>query len=133
MAQVNDQMAKCRLISPVEGIVLNKYVTEKETVTQGDPLYRIADVRQMFLCAYIAAQQSNKLRPGQSATVFLTLPDGVVKSCPGTVTWISDKAVIPKTVRTKDKRQNPVYAVKIAVANTDGLIKTGMQGNADFK
>ena len=50
------------------------------------------------------------------------------------ISWISDKAEFtPKTIQTQEERQNLVYAVKINVANTDGLIKIGMYGDVDFK
>ena len=132
--QVNDQLAKCRIVNPVTGTVLSKYTEAKEIAVPGKPLYKIADTRNMFLRAYVVAGQLEKVKTGQDAEVFLALSDGNVKSYTGKVTWISDKAEFtPKTIQTKDERQNLVYAVKIAVANTDGLIKIGMYGDVDFK
>ncbi len=131
--QVNDQLAKCRIINPVEGTVLSKYTEAKEIVVPGKPLYKIADTRNMFLRAYVVSGQLENVSIGQNATVFVALSNGNTKSYPGKVTWISDKAEFtPKTIQTQDERQNLVYAVKIAVANTDGLIKIGTYGDVDF-
>ena len=131
--QVNDYLVKCRIINPVEGKVLSKYTQEKEIVATGKPLYKIADTRTMFLRAYVVSGQLEKVAVGQDATVFVALSDGSSKSYPGKVTWISDKAEFtPKTIQTQDERQNLVYAVKIEVANTDGLIKIGTYGDVDF-
>ena len=42
--------------------------------------------------------------------------------------WISDKSEFsPKSIQTKDERENLVYAVKISVVN-DGYLKIGMYG-----
>ena len=131
--QMNDYLSKCRIINPVEGRVLGKYTQAKEIVATGKPLYKIADMRNMFLRAYVVSGQLEKVSVGQNATVFVALSDGSSKSYSGKVTWISDKAEFtPKTIQTQDERQNLVYAVKIEVANTDGLIKIGTYGDVDF-
>ena len=132
--QVDDQLAKCRIGNPVEGVVLSKYVQAKEFVMTGKALYKIADTRNMFLRAYVVSGQLEKVGIGHDATVFVALSDGSNKSYPGKVTWISDKAEFtPKTIQTQDERQNLVYAVKIEVHNTDGLIKIGTYGDVDFE
>ena len=131
--QVNDQLSKCRIVNPVEGTVLSKYTQEKEIVVPGKPLYKIADTHHLFLRAYVVSGQLEHVGVGQDATVSVALSDGSTKSYPGKVAWISDKAEFtPKTIQTRDERQNLVYAVKIAVANTDGLIKIGTYGDVDF-
>ena len=131
--QVNDLLAKYRIINPVEGTVLSKYTQEEEIIATGTPLYKIADTRIMFLRVYVVSGQMEKLSAGQNATVFVTLSDGSRKTYPGKLIRISDKAEFtPKTIQTQDERQNLVYAVKIEVANTDELIKIGMYGDVDF-
>jgi HlyD family secretion protein len=134
VAQIDDQLAKCRIINPLNGTVLNKYAEAKEIASIGKPLYKIADTKHLFLRAYVVAPQLSTLKTGQAATVFINDERDGQKSYAGVVSWISDKAEFtPKTIQTKDERQNLVYAVKIAVENTDGLIKIGMYGDVDFK
>ncbi len=134
IAQVEDQLNKCKIINPIQGTVLNKYVQEKEVVAPGKALYKIADTKNLFLRAYIVSDQLEKVKIGQKVTVFINSGGDKQKSYKGTVSWISDKAEFtPKTIQTQDERQNLVYAVKIAVHNTDGLIKIGMYGDVDFK
>lgn len=133
ISQIEDQLQKSKIINPIEGTVLNKYIEEKEIVTQGKPLYKIADTKNLFLRAYIVAGQLEKVKIGQKVTVYITLSENKQKSYPGTISWISDKAEFtPKTIQTQDERQNLVYAVKITVKNTDGLIKIGMYGDVNF-
>lgn len=51
---------------------------------------------------------------------------GMSTGCTGHISWISEKAEFtPKTIQTRDRRANLVYAIKVSVAN-DGLIKLGM-------
>ena len=133
VAQVEDQLLKSKIVNPIGGVVLNKYVEEKEFVTTGKPLYKIADVNNLFLRAYVVSNQLEQIKIGQEVTVFINGLDNTQKSYSGTISWISNKAEFtPKTIQTKDERQNLVYAVKIAVKNTDGLIKIGMYGDVDF-
>lgn len=133
VSQIEDQLKKCKIINPIQGTVLNKFIEEKEVVTQGKALYKIADTKNLFLRAYIVSEQLEKIKIGQKVKVFINISENKQKSYPGTITWISDKAEFtPKTIQTQDERQNLVYAVKIAVTNTDGIIKIGMYGDVDF-
>lgn len=133
VAQIEDQLQKCRIVNPIEGTVLNKYSEAKEMASIGKPLYKIADTKNLFLRAYIISPQLANVKVGQNATVSINTADGKQKTYNGKVSWISDKAEFtPKTIQTQDERQNLVYAVKIEVVNTDGLIKIGMYGDVDF-
>jgi HlyD family secretion protein len=133
VAQIDYQLSKCKIVNPVAGVVLRKYSEEKEVVYSGKPLYKVADMRNMFIRVYVVSNQLENIRVGQSAEVFVRR-DGEEKSYPGTVSWISSRAEFtPKTIQTQDERQNLVYAVKIALENSDGLLKTGMYGDVRFK
>ena len=133
IAQINDLLRKSHIISPIDGTVLDKYIEQSEVVAPGVPLFKIADTKNLFLRAYIIATQLDKIKIGDAANVFVNNSDGTQRSYKGRVAWISDKAEFtPKTIQTQDERQNLVYAVKIAVENTDGLLKIGMYGDVDF-
>lgn len=126
--QLEDQLAKCRIINAVNGTVLTKYAESYETAVNGKPLYKIADLSTVVLRAYITGDQFAKAKLNQKVTVLVDDEDGKYKEYPGTVQWISDKAEFtPKTIQTKDERANLVYAVKIGVKN-DGFLKIGMYG-----
>ncbi len=126
--QLDDQLAKCKIVNAVNGTVLTKYAEAFETTTTGKPLYKIADLSTILLRAYITGDQFSQIKLNQKVTVFVDDADSGYKEYPGTVQWISDKAEFtPKTIQTKDERANLVYAVKIAVEN-DGLLKLGMYG-----
>lgn len=131
--QVVDQLRKCRITSPIGGTVLEKYAEAGEYAVSGKPLFKIADVNNMTLRAYVAAPQLTSLKIGQQVKVYADLGDDGSHEYKGVVSWISDKAEFtPKTIQTRDERANLVYAVKIKVKNTDGILKIGMYGEADF-
>ena len=128
VAQLDDQLRKCHITSPICGTVLAKYAEAGELATQGKPLFKVADVQHLFLRAYITADQLSQLKLGDKVKVFSDLGEDDRREYEGTITWISDKSEFtPKTIQTRDERANLVYATKIAVKN-DGYIKIGMYG-----
>lgn len=131
--QMNDQLKKSYLINPVSGTILAKYARLDEEATPGKPLYKIADISNLILRAYITDDQFSQIKLGQKIKVFIDNGPDKYKEYEGTVTWISDKAEFtPKTIQTKDERANLVWATKITVKN-DGYLKIGMYADIKFK
>lgn len=130
--QLNDQLTKCKIINPVNGTVLAKYVEPNEVAAPGKPLYKIADLSELILRAYISGSHLSQVKLGQQLKVFVDDGAEKYKEYTGEIMWISDKAEFtPKTIMTKDERSNLVYAVKIKVKN-DGFLKLGMYGEVKF-
>ena len=126
--QVLDQLQKCRITTPISGTILSKYMEAGEFATIGKPLFKMADIENMYLRAYITSAQLSNVKIGQSVKVYADFGGGDRKEYQGTVSWISERAEFtPKTILTNDERADLVYAVKIAVKN-DGFIKIGMYG-----
>lgn len=133
IAQLNDQIEKCRIYSPIRGTVLVKYCQAGEFATVGKALFKIADIEKMFLRAYMTSDQLTKIKLGQEIDVYSDQGRDGYKKYKGKIVWISGKAEFtPKTVQTQDERANLVYAVKTLVKN-DGYIKIGMYGKLKFK
>lgn len=128
VAQINDQIQKSIISSPINGTILSKYAEQGELATQGRALFKVADIEHMFLRAYITASQLTQVKIGQAVKVYADFGEKEMKEYSGTITWISDKSEFtPKTIQTRDERANLVYAVKVAVKN-DGYLKYGMYG-----
>lgn len=127
VAQLDDQLLKCRIASPINGTLLVKYAQVGELAMPGKALFKVADMESMILRAYITSDQLTQLKIGQTVKVFADFGEGT-REYSGTISWVSGKAEFtPKTIQTKDERANLVYAVKIAVKN-DGYLKIGMYG-----
>jgi len=126
--QIDDMIRKSIISSPIAGVVLAKYAEKGEIAGQGKSLFKIADLDNIFLRAYITADQLNHLKLKQEVRVFADFGKKEMKEYKGVIVWISEKAEFtPRTILTKDERANLVYAVKIAVQN-DGYLKIGMYG-----
>lgn len=134
-AQLNvleDQLRRCRVVNPVDGTVLTKYTEAYEMTAVGRPLYKVADLSQVILRAYVTNDQQSKVKIGQKVKILVDDGNESMRNYEGTIQWVNDRAEFtPKTIQTKDERANLVYAVKIAVKN-DGLLKIGMYGEVVF-
>lgn len=132
LAQIEDQIKNSLIVSPIRGIILTKYAEPGEYAAPGRALFKVANIEDMKLRAYITADQLTGLKIGQQVKIFADQGKDDRKGYDGIITWISDKAEFtPKTIQTRDERANLVYAVKVSVKN-DGLIKKGMYGEVKF-
>ena len=128
VAQIEDQIKRCSMINTLPGTVLVKYAEANEVTAMGKPLYKIADMQNMILRAYITGDQLSKVKTNQTVKVFIDNGKDEYKELSGVVEWIASKAEFtPKTIQTKSERANLVYATKIKVKN-DGFLKIGMYG-----
>lgn len=126
--QLEVQIAKSRIASPIDGTVLIKYAEAGEYATPGRPICRIADLSDIYLRSYFTASQLADITIGQEVTVIADFGDDKQYEYKGTVTWIAEESEFtPKSIQTKDSRANLVYAVKISVEN-DGRLKLGQYG-----
>jgi HlyD family secretion protein len=126
--QMEYQLEKCNIASPISGTVLVKYAEKGELATPGKPLFKIADMENMILRVYITSAQLTQLKLGQQVRVFADFGQSGKREYQGAIAWIASKSEFtPKTIQTQDERDNLVYAVKIAVKN-DAYLKIGMYG-----
>lgn len=130
--QLEDQLQKSRIINPLQGTILTKYAEAYEVVTPGKPLYKIADITNLELRAYITGNQLPLFKLNQKVNVFVDNGQAGYKEYEGIITWISSKAEFtPKTIQTKEERADLVYAIKVRIKN-DGYLKIGMYGEVKF-
>lgn len=127
-AQIADQLERSVVKSPVSGTLLVKYAEAGEFAVPGKPLFKIANLNDIYLRGYFTAVQLADIKLGQKVTVIADFGDDKHYEYPGTITWISEESEFtPKSIQTNDTRANLVYAVKIAVKN-DGRLKLGQYG-----
>ena len=130
--QLRDQLRKCHIKAPLKGTVLEKYAERGEFVAVGKPLFKMTDMEQVYIRAYVTSAQLQSIRTGQQVKVFADYGDGKKQEYDGTISWISSRSEFtPKTILTDDERADLVYAVKVRVKN-DGFIKIGMYGEVKF-
>lgn len=131
--QIEDQIEKSIIKNPISGTVLTKYAEPGELANVGRPLYKIANLDQIILKAYVAGDQLANVKIGQKVEIYIDATEDKYTKFEGIVTWIADKAEFaPKVIQTKNERVNLVYAFKINVKN-DGRLKIGMPAEVKFE
>lgn len=132
IAQIDDNIKKTLIISPMDGVVLTKYANAFEFAQMGKPLFKMADVSTLTLRAYVTGDILTQVKINDEAKIYADFGKNSTKEYTGKITWVSEKAEFtPKTIPTRDERSNLVYAVKIVVKN-DGYLRKGMYGEVVF-
>lgn len=129
---LDEQLAKCRVNSPISGTVLETYLETGELVTPGKPVLKMADLSNLELRAYVSGEQLEKVKLGNEVKVLIDSADEEMQSFTGKISWISSEAEFtPRIIQTRQERVKLMYAVKIVVPN-DGRLKIGMPGEVRF-
>jgi HlyD family secretion protein len=132
VAQLDDRLARSRIVSPQDGTVLVRYVEAGEYIQSGQPLFKLASLDSLTFRAYVSHAQLTRLQLGQAVTVGVDRADSIAR-LPGRITWIASAAEFtPTPIQTRDERADQVYAVKVAVANKDGSLRIGMPGELEL-
>jgi HlyD family secretion protein len=130
--QIADQIKKSYITNPIDGTVLTRYAKQDEITSIGKALYKIANLSDMTLRAYVSGVQLGEIKLGQKVKVYIDKGEGEQKEMSGEIYWVSSKAEFtPKTIQTKVERASLVYAIKVKVMN-DGYLKIGMYGEVKF-
>ncbi len=127
VAQLEQQLADCTVVSPLAGIVTEKIAEGGEHVTPGSPIVVVTDVRDAWLSIYVPEPDLDSIRIGQTARVRT---DGGTERG-GRVSFVASQAEFtPKNVQTRDERVKLVFKIKITLENADGTFKPGMPAEA---
>ncbi|EJW10800.1 putative Co/Zn/Cd efflux system membrane fusion protein [Rhodovulum sp. PH10] len=107
-------------VSPTDGVVIEKKIVNGQRVMPGDELYRIADLRRMWVIAEVSELDLAAIAEGMHATVTLrAYPNGPLD---GTVTFIyPDLRPETRTAR-----------VRIELDNRDGRLRNDMYADVVF-
>jgi membrane fusion protein YbhG len=133
VSQAGERIRKTEVRNPIDGTVLTSYVKAGEVVQAGQPLYRIANLTSMEVRAYVTEPQLSTIRLGQEAQVSIDSGSGPRKTVSGSISWISSRAEFtPTPIQTREERVDMVYAIKIRVANANGVLKIGMPVDVQF-
>lgn len=118
--------------SPINGILVKKFVEAGETVGPNSSLFRVSDLSTVDLIIYVSEEELGKVKLGQKADVSVDAFKN--KTFEGRVIYISPEAEFtPKNIQTKDERTKLVFAVKIEIKNPTFDLKAGMPADAVIK
>ncbi|MBI9030694.1 efflux RND transporter periplasmic adaptor subunit [bacterium] len=132
LEQIKRELSKSYITSPFSGTLLVKYVEAGELVTIGKPLFKLANLEETYLKAYVSETQLSQIALNDQVTILYDSVSGL-QEIKGIISFISDKAEFtPKTIQTRDERANLVYAIKIRVEYEEA-IKIGMPAEVLFQ
>jgi len=122
---VEEILAHMRLVSPVDGYVIEKIAEVGEVVGAGMPVATLLDPRTLYLKIFVDTLKNGKIKLGDKAVIFLDAwPD---KPIPAEVVRIAQKAEFtPKEVSVRSDRIQRVYAVHLKPLEPDPLLKLGL-------
>jgi multidrug resistance efflux pump len=125
------RLAEARILSPLDGVVLRKNAEVGETVNPGQSILTLVDPADLWVRAYVPETDVGRIRLGQAAVVTVdAYPNRAFR---GTISEIASEAEFtPKNVQTRKERVNLVFRIKIAVRDTEGVLKPGMPADAEI-
>jgi HlyD family secretion protein len=125
LALAKTRLSYAAVVSPLAGTVLSKNAEPGEYVAAGTPVVTIADLRDVWLRAYLPETDLGNVRLGQDVSVTTDSHPG--KRYAGTVAFIAPESEFtPKSVQTQKERVKLVYRIKVTVANPAAELKPGM-------
>lgn len=119
------QVSWCQIVSPIHGVVLARLHEPGEWAQPGVNLLTLADLDDVYAYIYVPQTVLFQVRPGEAVTAYL--PEAGDHPRAGRVAFIRPEAEFtPKNVQTREERERLVYGVKVALDNSDGVLKPGM-------
>jgi HlyD family secretion protein len=129
IASLEKNKADATVVAPMDGIVSERVLDPGEVVAPRGPIVVLTDLDHAWAEVFVDEPQVPRLKIGQPATVFTDAGGRI----PGQISFISSKAEFtPRNVQTADDRSKLVYRVKIAVDNSQGVLKQGMPVEAEI-
>ncbi|MEN6348910.1 MAG: HlyD family efflux transporter periplasmic adaptor subunit [Syntrophomonas sp.] len=120
-----------KITSPIDGTVMSKNFEVGEYVSMGSSLASIADLKHLWIKVYIPTDDLPLIKLGQRVAVSASGSEQVFN---GSVAEIASRGEFtPKTIQTKKERSNVVFAVKISIEDSKGIIKPGMPADVSFE
>jgi HlyD family secretion protein len=131
LALVETRLGYATLVSPMPGLVLSKSIEPGEYVSAGTPIVTVADLKNVWLRAYVNETDLGRVKLGQRVRVTTDTYPG--KAYEGRVSFISSQAEFtPKSVQTEKVRVKLVYRIKIDIKNPNMELKPGMPADAEI-
>ncbi|MBI2503838.1 MAG: efflux RND transporter periplasmic adaptor subunit [Candidatus Latescibacteria bacterium] len=121
---IRKKEADAVVVAPIGGVVASRYFEPGEAILPMQAVVELLQVRQLEVKIYIPEERLSQVRYGQQVRLRV---DGMGEGLTGQVSWVSERAEFtPKTILTPETRAALVYAVKVLVANPEGVLKHGM-------
>lgn len=129
---INLQLEKTHISSPITGVILSQAVEAGEMIGAGFTALTVGDLNNLTVTVYLPEDRYGQVSIADLAE--LSIDSYPEKTFEAEVIYISDQAeYTPRNVQTQEERQNTVYAVKLSIKNTSGILKPGMPADVVFQ
>ncbi|WP_300832049.1 efflux RND transporter periplasmic adaptor subunit, partial [uncultured Bilophila sp.] len=113
------------LFAPQDGVVLTRVHEVGAVVQPGQTVYAVTLNNPVWIRAYVTQPNLGHIRPGQEALLSIDATPG--KTYRGFVGFISPTAEFtPKTVETKEVRNDLVFRFRVVAEDPDNVMRQGM-------
>lgn len=131
LAVLEAQLEKLRVVSPIDGRVLERAVHPGEVAVPSSTLLTLAQLDNLTITVFIPEDRYGTINLGDTAQVTVdSYPDEVFTA---RVIHIADRAeYTPRNVQTQEGRKTTVFAIKLAIDNLSGKLKPGMPADVLF-
>ena len=134
-AKVNElqvQLNKCHLTSPIDGVVLRQALQAGELAAPVVPILTLSNLDKVQLEVYVPENRIGHVQLGQKVAVMVdSFPQ---RTFSGEVVHIGNEAEFtPRNVATVEGRFNTFYVVEIQLQNPEHQLKPGMPADAKFE
>ncbi|MCL6493164.1 MAG: efflux RND transporter periplasmic adaptor subunit [Ignavibacterium sp.] len=126
---IKKNLSDCYVTSPIDGIIVKKFVEKGETVNNLSSLFKVSNLYQVEILVFVNEKDLGKVKLGQLVEVTVdAFPNKIFE---GKVAYISPEAEFtPKNIQTKEERTKLVFAVKVKINNPDLELKAGIPADA---
>ncbi|MGK7933684.1 MAG: HlyD family secretion protein [Microcystaceae cyanobacterium] len=127
--EIQSRIKDLNIISPIDGLVINRLVEPGEVVSVGTSLLTVINPNNIYLRGYIPEKEIGKIKIGQKAQIFLdSAPETPLSA---TVTTIDPQASFtPENVYFPEDRVKQVFGLKITLDQPQGFAKPGLPADA---
>jgi HlyD family secretion protein len=118
--QIQDHIVK----APVSGVILERFVSQGETVFPGSAVADILDLDSLFIETFLEEKEISGLLLGQEVSILL---DGEQTPFTGVIINFGREAEFsPKYIISEKERKSLLYKVKIRIESSVDKFKLGM-------
>lgn len=122
---INENIKKCTINSPIDGIITNTNYRVGEMVQIGTQLFNVMDENRFYVKVYVPERYLDKFKVGDTRDIYnSSLGSKVFK---GRITRIDASGQFtPKYVENVDEKSKVVFGVEIQIEDKAGELKPGM-------
>ncbi|MGB3518484.1 MAG: HlyD family efflux transporter periplasmic adaptor subunit [Elainellaceae cyanobacterium] len=129
--EVAARLANLAIVSPIDGVVLNRMVEPGEVIGAGATVATVINLDDVYLRGYIPQGEVGNVRVGQAAQVFLDSDPN--QPLAATVIAIDTEASFtPENIYFRDDRVTQVFGLRLGIDNPDGFAKPGMPADGEI-